>query len=112
MTYELVYIFFFQAEDGIRDYKVTGVQTCALPILIYEAKGLSPEAARKIAAEVMADAAHALDTLAREELGINPQELGGSAWEAASRSEERRVGEEGRSRWSADHLKKKKSKKE
>ena len=24
--------FFFQAEDGIRDYKVTGVQTCALPI--------------------------------------------------------------------------------
>src|SRR5256885_11136832 len=28
-----VYLFFFQAEDGIRDYKVTGVQTCALPIL-------------------------------------------------------------------------------
>src|SRR5256885_10487820 len=27
-----VVIFFFQAEDGIRDYKVTGVQTCALPI--------------------------------------------------------------------------------
>jgi hypothetical protein len=48
--------------------------------LIYEAKGLSPEAARKL----MADTAHGLDTLAREELGINPQELGGSAWEAAS----------------------------
>src|SRR5256885_16958753 len=29
-----VVIFFFQAEDGIRDYKVTGVQTCALPILL------------------------------------------------------------------------------
>src|SRR5256885_12175714 len=28
----IVYFFFFQAEDGIRDYKVTGVQTCALPI--------------------------------------------------------------------------------
>src|SRR5256885_11793654 len=28
----LCYFFFFQAEDGIRDYKVTGVQTCALPI--------------------------------------------------------------------------------
>src|SRR5256885_15488913 len=28
-----VFIFFFQAEDGIRDYMVTGVQTCALPIL-------------------------------------------------------------------------------
>ena len=27
--------FFFQAEDGIRDYDVTGVQTCALPICIY-----------------------------------------------------------------------------
>src|SRR5256885_16941299 len=29
----MYYFFFFQAEDGIRDYKVTGVQTCALPIL-------------------------------------------------------------------------------
>src|SRR5205807_4346124 len=28
------FFFFFQAEDGIRDYKVTGVQTCALPILL------------------------------------------------------------------------------
>src|SRR5690606_40628705 len=28
------YIFFFQAEDGIRDFHVTGVQTCALPILL------------------------------------------------------------------------------
>src|SRR5688500_19984152 len=28
----MLFIFFFQAEDGIRDYKVTGVQTCALPI--------------------------------------------------------------------------------
>src|SRR2546426_5785691 len=31
----LYYFFFFQAEDGIRDYKVTGVQTCALPIYPY-----------------------------------------------------------------------------
>src|SRR5256885_14351031 len=32
-------VFFFQAEDGIRDYKVTGVQTCALPIyLVYSAE--------------------------------------------------------------------------
>src|SRR5256885_8166214 len=30
----LFFFFFFQAEDGIRDYKVTGVQTCALPICI------------------------------------------------------------------------------
>src|SRR5256885_5084303 len=32
MTRFVFYFFFFQAEDGIRDYKVTGVQTCALPI--------------------------------------------------------------------------------
>src|SRR5256885_10709106 len=31
-TSSLCHFFFFQAEDGIRDYKVTGVQTCALPI--------------------------------------------------------------------------------
>src|SRR5256885_7891642 len=31
-TYVFCFFFFFQAEDGIRDYKVTGVQTCALPI--------------------------------------------------------------------------------
>src|SRR5205807_4420644 len=33
--------FFFQAEDGIRDYKVTGVQTCALPISCYCAPALA-----------------------------------------------------------------------
>src|SRR5256885_11780353 len=33
--------FFFQAEDGIRDYKVTGVQTCALPI----SRGIEPRGA-------------------------------------------------------------------
>src|ERR1022692_2642676 len=34
------FVFFFQAEDGIRDYKVTGVQTCALPIYKVEYLGL------------------------------------------------------------------------
>src|SRR6266850_1180052 len=33
------FVFFFQAEDGIRDYKVTGVQTCALPILLVVGSG-------------------------------------------------------------------------
>src|SRR5256885_8735899 len=32
ITSYVLFFFFFQAEDGIRDYKVTGVQTCALPI--------------------------------------------------------------------------------
>src|SRR5688500_20354969 len=31
-NFQIILLFFFQAEDGIRDYKVTGVQTCALPI--------------------------------------------------------------------------------
>src|SRR5256885_1860532 len=36
-------IFFFQAEDGIRDYKVTGVQTCALPISAASLAALAPQ---------------------------------------------------------------------
>jgi VIT1/CCC1 family predicted Fe2+/Mn2+ transporter len=51
--------------------------------LIYQAKGLSEEQAREVAARLMANEATALDTLAREELGIDPNELGGSAWQAA-----------------------------
>ena len=34
--------FFFQAEDGIRDYKVTGVQTCALPIFLIVVRNIVP----------------------------------------------------------------------
>src|SRR5215813_6878910 len=44
--YELVYVFsvfFFQAEDGIRDADVTGVQTCALPIYPHFACGRGPQ---------------------------------------------------------------------
>lgn len=51
--------------------------------LIYEAKGVRREEARALAERLMADKETALDTLAREELGIDPAELGGSAWEAA-----------------------------
>ena len=51
--------------------------------LIYQAKGLDESQARATAAHIMSDRTNALQTLAREELGINPQELGGSAWEAA-----------------------------
>src|SRR6266446_9923382 len=39
-----MFFFFFQAEDGIRAYKVTGVQTCALPISALADAGVSPEA--------------------------------------------------------------------
>jgi VIT1/CCC1 family predicted Fe2+/Mn2+ transporter len=54
--------------------------------LIYEAKGLPPDQARAVAAHLSADRGTALDTLAREELGIDPESLGGSAWEAAATS--------------------------
>ncbi len=51
--------------------------------LIYQSKGLSEDSAAKLAHDLVSDQSTALDTLAREELGIDPQELGGSAWEAA-----------------------------
>ena len=54
--------------------------------LIYEAKGLTADEAQALAAKLMADKDSALDALAREELGIDPQELGGSAWAAAGTS--------------------------
>jgi vacuolar iron transporter family protein len=51
--------------------------------LIYQAKGLGREEADALAAKLMADRENVLDTLTREELGLDPAELGGSAWEAA-----------------------------
>ncbi len=53
--------------------------------LIYEAKGLKKEEAHHLADKIIADPGRALDTLAREELGLNPDELG-SPWGAASSS--------------------------
>jgi len=52
-------------------------------VLIYQTKGLSEEQARAVAERVMRDPEQALDTLAREELGIDPNQLGGSARTAA-----------------------------
>src|SRR5258707_10843760 len=88
-----VFFFFFQAEDGIRDIGVTGVQTCALPIC----GGLRPDlypGRRLPATEDLRDAA-------RTRLGGG----GGCSVRAGSgpRSEERRVGKECRSRWSPYH---------
>jgi VIT1/CCC1 family predicted Fe2+/Mn2+ transporter len=51
--------------------------------LIYEAKGLSASEAETMARRLLADKTTAIDALAREELGIDPKDLGGSAWEAA-----------------------------
>jgi VIT1/CCC1 family predicted Fe2+/Mn2+ transporter len=54
--------------------------------LIYQAKGLSEQQAKLLAERIIGNPGTALDTLAREELGINPEELGGSAWTAAATS--------------------------
>src|SRR2546430_17684347 len=99
-------LFFFQAEDGIRDLTVTGVQTCALPIFTRararsdQATTLRPPSGRY--------------TLFRPPPALIPAPLASTTAAAAAgaaggpaRSEERRVGNEGRSRWSPDHLKKK-----
>ena len=51
--------------------------------LIFQAKGMAREDARRAAAQVMRDKDKALDTLAREELGIDPAEMGGNPWSAA-----------------------------
>jgi len=54
--------------------------------LIYEAKGLSSSEAETMARRLLADRTTAIDALAREELGIDPKDLGGSAGEAAAAS--------------------------
>ncbi len=51
--------------------------------LIYQSRGIDEAQARELAQRILSDQSSALDTLVREELGIDPQELGGSAWEAA-----------------------------
>lgn len=55
-------------------------------VLIYQAKGLTERQAKSLADKVFSNCGAALDTLVREELGIDPEELGGSAWAAAASS--------------------------
>jgi VIT1/CCC1 family predicted Fe2+/Mn2+ transporter len=51
--------------------------------MIYQAKGIPREQAETLARQLMENKDTALDTLVREELTVDPEELGGSAWEAA-----------------------------
>src|SRR5256885_12751512 len=98
-----VLFFFFQAEDGIRDYKVTGVQTCALPI--YSMPAL-PEACEEACEEVCFSDADAA-SMNEDDVKRLIAESNRSWWrwvkEIGGRSEERRVGKECRSRWSPYH---------
>src|SRR3712207_8754649 len=88
-----VVVFFFQAEDGIRDIGVTGVQTCALPILLEDNLAL---AARVVAAGGEVD----LRVYPESQHGFTHRD---NAIARQARSEERRVGKECRSRWSPYH---------
>src|SRR5579864_7557377 len=54
--------------------------------LIYQAKGLDKDEAHRVAEQIMRNHDKALDTLTREELGIDPDELGGNPWSAAGTS--------------------------
>src|SRR2546429_3456681 len=90
-------IFFFQAEDGIRDVAVTGVQTCALPISsnpknpVVTIKAGKPLAKPTSLAQIKGNKLFADSPLVRQgRLSV-------------VRSEERRVGKECRSRWSPYH---------
>src|SRR5438128_12108925 len=90
------FFFFFQAEDGIRDATVTGVQTCALPICKSNlAGGFFQKEPREREKRVGDRARFDL----RDDVFKSRN--------ARQRSEERRVGKECRSRWSPDHEKKK-----
>src|SRR5437899_3093651 len=52
--------------------------------LIFQAQGLPRDDAQRVATDLMRDKRAALDTLAREELGIDPAEMGGNPWSAAT----------------------------
>src|SRR5207249_5082540 len=104
---------FFQAEDGIRDRNVTGVQTCALPISLSHVRAFcacAGAAARNgDASAIMASESAALRMMVLphvDRLGIGS---GSNSTQTVNnrrlRSEERRVGKERRSRRSPDRLK-------
>src|SRR2546423_7614416 len=97
-------VFFFQAEDGIRDKLVTGVQTCALPISRAVLALLNNGANANVAGghgetPLIMAAGYGHTDIVRIllEHGANARAT------LPNRSEERRVGEEGRSRWSPYH---------
>src|SRR5207248_4912045 len=101
--------FFFQAEDGIRDRTVTGVQTCALPIsgapartrcTPYAARAYAPSGCGRRPCVTARGPAACRDPCLRS-FSAQPLMLRHGAADE-NRSEERRVGKEWRSRWAAD----------
>src|SRR5258707_2829673 len=95
---------FFQAEDGIRDIGVTGVQTCALPICVSNAAAAGWRALEH-APSGRSGVADAVAMRIHHVIGNGPRaavdDQNRIGWQV--RSEERRVGKECRSRWSPYH---------
>src|SRR5437762_8025622 len=94
------YFFFFQAEDGIRDTSVTGVQTCALPISFFCFHHLPP---------MHSTPPGWTRVFCKSSLRAVYRDNRHAAAQIEVRSEERRVGKECRSRWWPYYDKKKKT---
>src|SRR2546429_2100256 len=94
--------FFFQAEDGIRDVAVTGVQTCALPISLRTAFMATTKLSSR---EFNQDTSRAKRAAKRGPVFITDRGRPSHVLLTVEeyRSEERRVGKECRSRWSPYH---------
>src|SRR5690606_40523110 len=94
-----LFFFFFQAEDGIRDFHVTGVQTCALPIFTHLVRSMDLDT-KKTHSDPQLDYLRVPPHSVEAEQSV----LGGLLLDNAAfdrvtdRSEERRVGKEWRSR--------------
>src|SRR5256886_4213823 len=95
-------LFFFQAEDGIRDLTVTGVQTCALPIFLHANPSTTSVYQNAEACPTHRKTHWCGSCPMGQGLNEAPMPCRSSHWSAA-RSEERRVGKECRSRWSPYH---------
>src|SRR2546421_1186515 len=100
LLYSLLIFFFFQAEDGIRDLIVTGVQTCALPIFLFFRAGI-----RLLASENDLDASLGCVPTGLISRNLFDRRVADDSEKVHDgvRSEERRVGKECRSRWSPYH---------
>src|SRR5687767_15390721 len=95
------FFFFFQAEDGIRDKLVTGVQTCALPIYLLTNAVQAMEEGGTLRVSAIPAHGSVRVEVADTGTGIAPENL--QLIFDPLRSEERRVGKECRSRWSPYH---------
>src|SRR5437667_2757988 len=96
-----LFFFFFQAEDGIRDRDVTGVQTCALPISVRLLKA-HPDVPERLAVVGFSFGGTVAALVAGRDSRIRAAVLAAAPAVAGPkfRSEERRVGKEWRSWWS------------